>query len=97
MNEGLALVKPETAEEWLQFVDNNSNDDYSVYVVKATIFMMKEFDEGVSFIGGSIANALSRFAKQGEEYRKHWNKQWGIEDSEEKGTINPAVLNIKKK
>ena len=36
------------------------------------------------------------FAKQGEEYRRYWNKQYGIDDSEEKGTVNPAVLTIKK-
>ena len=114
MKEGLTLVKPETAEEWLQFADNNSNDGYSVFVVKATISMMKKFEEGISFedaeqqvyneelglsgfMAGATANALSHFAKQGEEYRKHWNKQYGIEDAEEKGTVNPAVLTIKKK
>lgn len=114
MREGLTLVKPETAEEWLQFADNNSNDGYSVFVVKATISMMKKFEEGISFeeaeqqvyneelglsgfMAGATANALSHFSKQGEEYRKHWNKQYGIEDSEEKGTVNPAVLTIKKK
>ncbi len=114
MREGLTLVKPETAEEWLQFVDNNSNDGYSVFVVKATISMMKKMEEGIpfeeaeqqvyneelglsGFMAGTTANALSHFAKQGDEYRKHWNKQWGIEDSEEKGTVNPAVLTIKKK
>ena len=100
MKEGLTLVKPETAEEWLQFADNNSNDGYSVFVVKATISMMKKFEEGISFeeaeqqvyneelglsgfMAGATANALSHFAKQGEEYRKYWNKQYGIEDSEE--------------
>lgn len=114
MKEGLTLVKPETAEEWLQFADNNSNDGYSVFVVKATISMMKKFEEGISFeeaeqqvyneelglsgfMAGATANALSHFAKQGEEYRKHWNKQYGVEDSEEKGTVNPAILTIKKK
>lgn len=114
MKEGLTLVKPETAEEWLQFADNNSNDGYSVFVVKATILMMKKFEEGISFeeaeqqvyneelglsgfMAGATANALSHFAKQGEEYRRYWNKQYGIEDSEEKGTVNPAVLTIKKK
>lgn len=114
MREGLTLVKPETAEEWLQFADNNSNDGYSVFVVKATISMMKKFEEGISFeeaeqqvyneelglsgfMAGATANALSHFSKQGEEYRKHWNKQYGIEDPEEKGTVNPAVLTIKKK
>lgn len=114
MKEGLTLVKPETAEEWLQFADNNSNDGYSVFVVKATISMMKKFEEGISFeeaeqqvyneelglsgfMAGATANALSHFAKQGDEYRKYWNKQYGIEDPEEKGTVNPAVLTIKKK
>lgn len=114
MREGLTLVKPETAEEWLQFADNNSNDGYSVFVVKATISMMKKFEEGISFedaeqqvyneelglsgfMAGATANALSHFAKQGDEYRKHWNKQYGIEDPEEKGTVNPAVLTMKKK
>lgn len=114
MKEGLTLVKPETAEEWLQFADNNSNDGYSVFVVKAVISMMKKLDAGISFedaeqqvycdelglsgfMAGATANALSHFAKQGEEYRKHWNKKYGVEDSEEKGTVNPAMLTIKKK
>lgn len=48
-------------------------------------------------MAGATANALSHFAKQGEEYRRYWNKQYGIEDSEEKGTVNPAVLTTKKK
>lgn len=112
MKEGLTLVKPETAEEWLQFADNNSNDGYSVFIVKAVISMMKKLDAGISFedaeqqvycgelglsgfMAGATANALSHFAKQGEEYRKHWNKQYGVEES--KGTANPAILKINKK
>lgn len=114
MKEGLTLVKPETAEEWLQFADNNSNDGYSVFVVKATISMMKKFEEGIpfeqaeqqvyneelglsGFMAGATANALSHFAKKGDEYRVHWNKQYGVEDPEEQRTVNPAVLSIKKK
>jgi len=114
MREGLTLVKPETAEEWMQFADNNSNDGYSVFVVKAVISMMKKFEEGISFeeaeqqvyneelglsgfMAGATANALSHFAKKGEEYRIHWNKQYGVENAEEKGTVNPAVLSIRKK
>ena len=114
MKEGLTLVKPETAEEWLQFADKNSNDGYSVFVVKAVISMMKKFEEGISFedaeqqvyceelglsgfMAGSTANALSHFAKQGDEYRKHWNKQYGVEDPEEERIVNPAVLSISKK
>lgn len=48
-------------------------------------------------MAGATAYALSHFAKNGEEYRKYWNKKYGIEDSEVKGTVNPAVLIIKKK
>lgn len=114
MREGLTLVKPETAEEWMQFADNNTNDGYSVFVVKAVISMMKKFEEGISFeeaekqvyneelglsgfMAGATANALSHFAKNGDAYRVHWNKQYGVEDAEEKGTVNPAILSIKKK
>lgn len=114
MREGLTLVKPETVEEWMQFADNNTNDGYSVFVVKAVISMMKKFEEGISFeeaekqvyneelglsgyMAGATANALSHFAKNGDAYRIHWNKQYGIEDKEEKGVVNPAVLSIKKK
>ena len=114
MREGLTLVKPETVEEWMQFADNNSNDGYSVFVVKAVISMMKKFEEGISFeeaehqvyneelglsgfMAGATANALSHFAKKGEEYRIHWNKQYGVENAEEKGTVNPEVLSIRKK
>lgn len=111
MREGLTLVKPETAEEWMQFADNNTNDGYSVFVVKAVISMMKKFEEGISFeeaekqvyneelglsafMAGATANALSHFAKNGDAYRVHWNKQYGVE---EKGTVNPAILSINKK
>ena len=110
MKEGLILVKPETAEDWLQFADNNSNDGYSVFVVKAVVSMMKKFEEGISFadaehqvygeelglsgfMAGATANALSHFAKNGEEYRKYWNKQYGVSE-EEKGTVNPAILSL---
>ncbi len=114
MREGLTLVKPETAEEWMQFADNNTNDGYSVFVVKAVISMMKKFEEGISFeeaekqvyneelglsgfMAGAAANALSHFAKNGDAYRVHWNKRYGVEDAEEKGTVNPAILSINKK
>lgn len=109
MKEGVTLVKPETIEDWLQFADINSNDGYSVFVVKATISMMKKFEEGVSFedaeqqvycdelglsgfMASGTANALSYFAKEGEKYQQYWNKKWGIENSDEKGTVNPVIL-----
>ena len=121
MREGLTLVKPEKIEEWLQFVDNYSNNSYSAFIVKATISMMEKMEEGISFEKAeqqvykaeqqvyneklelnnytkySIASALSHFSKQGEEYRKYWNKKYGIEEADEKGTVNPTVLFKEKK
>ena len=49
------------------------------------------------FMAGAAANALSHFAKNGDAYRDHWNKQYGVEEAEEKGTVNPAILSINKK
>lgn len=49
MKEGITLVKPEMIQEWLEFADMNSDDGYSVCVVKASISMMKKFEEGISF------------------------------------------------
>lgn len=114
MREGLTLVKPETVDEWLEFVDNNCNDGYSSQVVRAAISMMKKLNEGMSFeeaehkvyneelgltgfLSTSTASTLAHFAKQSEEYRKYWNKQFGVEYDEEKGIVNPTVLAFKKK
>ena len=112
IEEGKALVKPETVDEWIKFVDINCDDAYSSCVVKGTLFMMKKFEEGLSFeeadkavddefgltgfLAGAIAQSLAHFAKQGEEYRQYWNKQFGVEP-EEKGTVNPAIINISRK
>ncbi|MCI9434360.1 MAG: hypothetical protein HFI86_03660 [Bacilli bacterium] len=112
MREGISLVKPETIEEWLNFVDINTNDGYSACIVKAVISMIKKLDEGISFeeaehkvyteelgltgfMAGAATSALSHFAKNGDEYRKEWNKQYGIDD-DEKGTVNPAILTLNK-
>jgi hypothetical protein len=114
MREGLALIKPELADEWKKFVEVNGNDGYSFCVVKATVSMMKKFEEGVpfgeaedkvyceelgltGFLAGASANAIAHFAKNGEEYKRYWNKQFGVDDPDTKGTVNPAILTIKKK
>lgn len=47
------------------------------------------------FMAGAATSALSHFAKNGDEYRKEWNKQYGIDD-DEKGTVNPAILTLNK-
>jgi hypothetical protein len=47
------------------------------------------------YMVGVAAEALSHFAKNGEEYRIYWNKANGIDDPEEKGVVNPAILTKK--
>jgi hypothetical protein len=47
--EGLALIKPETAKDWMTFTENNCNDGYSCSVVRATLGIMKKMEAGVPF------------------------------------------------
>ena len=113
MREGLSLVKPETIEDWLEHADNNTNDYRSARILKATIEMMRKLEAGIpmdeaqsqlkdefslsGYAEGWIADKISYFSKKGDEYRRYWNKKWGIDDSEEERVVNPAILILKKK
>lgn len=41
---GLALIKPETKDDWIEFTENNCNDGYSCCVVRATVDMLKAME-----------------------------------------------------
>ena len=43
--EGLALIKPETKDDWIEFTENNCTDGYSCCIVRATLSMMKKMEE----------------------------------------------------
>lgn len=111
MRDGLTLVKEETAEEWMQYADNNTNDAYSCCVAETSLLCLKKLQEGATCdeveqiyskmgLTGSMACAVSstitHFSPRGNEFRKYWNSQYGISE-EEKGTVNPAVLTLSSK
>lgn len=49
MKDGLTLIKPELADEWLVFVNNNINNSYFVIIIEAIILMMNKLNEGFTF------------------------------------------------
>lgn len=113
MREGLALVKPEVADEWLQFVDNNCNDGYSAQVVRAAISMMKKLNEGMSFedaeqkvyneelgLTGFLATSTASTLAHFAKQGEEYRNYWNKKfgvDDNGKGTVNPTVLAFKKK
>ena len=44
------------------------------------------------FMAGAAANIISGVHSRGEEFRKAWNKDFGVEEGD--GVVNPAILNI---
>ncbi len=111
MRDGLTLVKEETAEEWMQYADNNTNDAYSCCVAETSLLCLKKLQEGATceeveqiycemgltgFMAGAVSSAIAHFSPRGNEFRKYWNSQYGVNE-EEKGTVNPAVLTLSSK
>lgn len=112
MKLGLENVDPNLIEEWLKFVDVNTNDFYSATVVLATIDAMKELSEGsncelvekiysdldlIGFMASYASQAVSYFHKtRGGEFKNYWNSKYEITDIETKNFANPIVLTLKK-
>jgi len=108
--EGLALVKPETVKQWLDFIEKKGEDGYYYWIIKGTIEMMKKMEEGVpyaeamnivfeelglsGFQRGSVAKCLTLFSKQGEEFKKFWNEYFGYKDFD--GVVIPALSHLGK-
>lgn len=91
IEEGFAFINPELKSDWVLFVENNIENERSIRIVEAVIFMMCMFNAGVSFLESEkkleekehfshyafsyVANTLFYFSKVGEEYRSYWNKK----------------------
>ncbi len=47
------------------------------------------------FMAGAAANIISGVHSRGEEFRKAWNKSYGVPDEDDRGgVVNPAVITI---
>lgn len=44
-------------------------------------------------MAGIIAEAIWQYHSRGEEFRKKWNKDYGVKSKD--GIVNPAILTIK--
>lgn len=97
-------------KEWEEAVNKNK-DPYSRAVVGVTVSVCKLLDEGKSpaeaekegikgfgitgFQAGCMAQWIVYFHPRGEEFRKYFNKQFGVENK--KGVVNPAILEFSPK
>ena len=45
------------------------------------------------FMAGAAASMVSQCHSRGEEFKRQWNKGYGVPDDAE-GTVNPAILTI---
>ena len=98
-------------KEWEESVDKNQ-DEYGHGVIEVVVKVCKFLDEGktpkeaedlgikdsgiTGFMAGAMASMINYFHPRGDEFKKYWNKQFGVED-EKKGVVNPALITIKKK
>lgn len=48
------------------------------------------------FMAGCVAQMVSKCHSRGEEFRKAWNKGYGVKE-DKGGVVNPAILTIKEK
>ncbi len=100
-------VKKGLEKEYKDYVKKNQ-DGYGNACILAGASVGKALSEGKTckeahdgmygndlsgFMAGCVASAVSHFHSRGEEYRKFWNKLWGIEE-DKKGVVNPAIITI---
>lgn len=86
-----------------------NTDSYGGAAIKAAAHAMCLLDEGktpkealdvgfkgkdlTGFLAGCAASLVGQCHERGDEFREHWNQQYGVTDS--KGTVNPAIMTIK--
>lgn len=103
-------IKQGLEDEYKKYVEVNSKDDYSKAVIDAGEAVGQALDEGktveeaeksmhghhlTGYMAGGVAQAIAHFHPRGEEFRKFWNKGYGVES--EVGTVNPAIVTISTK
>ena len=100
-------IKQGLEKEYAHYVEIN-DDPYSKAVIRAGEKVMVLLDEGktpeeaeqglhgedlTGYMAGAAISAVVHFHTRGEEMKKWWNREQGG-TGEEKGTINPAIIEI---
>lgn len=84
----------DVARQVMKVLDENDDFDTNEIICKAD----DEVGGGgiTGFMAGAVATMVGQCHSRGEEFRKKWNKSYGVKDTA-KGTVNPAIITIKKK
>ena len=80
------------ARRAMEILDAESGDfDCHELVSRAS----KEVKSGgiTGFMAGAVASIINGCHSRGEEFRKKWNKDYGVSE-DKKGIVNPAILTI---
>ena len=84
----------DTARKVMEYLDKEKNFDCHDLICRAD----KEVNAGglTGFMAGVVASMVSQLHSRGEEFRKKWNKDYGVDENKE-GIVNPALITINKK
>lgn len=104
----LTTKDKKSAKEWLNWNKKNQ-EGYGWAVIEVISKLGANLDEGLTpseaeakaikgsgitgFMAGLMAQAINQLHPRGAEFNKYWNDQFGQPDA--KGTINPAIIEIK--
>ena len=82
----------DVARKVMEFLDLNEEFEPSVIINQADDTIGAGGITG--FMAGCVAQMVIQCHSRGDEFRKKWNKSYGVEDENEKRVVNPAIINI---
>ena len=84
----------DVAREVMRLLDDRKHKDFSAsnIIIEAN----KNIDTGggiTGFQAGCVAQIITRCHSKGNEFRKKWNKYYGVDEDKDKGgVVNPALF-----
>lgn len=83
----------DVARRVMEILDEDKDFDCHEIICQAD----KEVDAGgiTGFMAGCVAEMISECHSRGKEFRKKWNKSYGVDNGG--GVVNPAIMTIKTK
>ena len=86
------------AREVMDLLDTSAYKDFDCHKIICDAEKNVGEDGITGFMAGAIASMVSKCHSRGEEFRKKWNKDYGVEEDKTKGGIvNPAIMTINTK
>lgn len=87
MHNGLRFIKPESQEEWIEYVYNHMDDQIDDYIIKFSIILLRNLYDNIpcdiiinlltnadtpDAIINQIVSLTVRFSPRGEEFKEYW-------------------------